>query len=60
LNKGLTSAQIESGLRTLIGDKNVVNVYFPRSKNEMHAGIANVELLNAPIYKKNLKTTHKL
>jgi hypothetical protein len=26
----------------------------------MHAGIENVELLNAPIYKKNLKTTHKL
>jgi hypothetical protein len=60
LNKGLTSAQIESGLRTLIGDKNVINIYFPRSENEMHAGIANVELLNAPIYKKFLKMTHKL
>jgi hypothetical protein len=60
LNKGLTSEQIESGLRTLIGDKNVVNVYFPRSENEMHAGIVNVELLNASIYKKILKTTYKL
>jgi hypothetical protein len=52
--------QIESGLRTLIGDKNVVNIYFPRAESEMHAGIANVELLNAPIYKKILKTMHKL
>ena len=60
MNKGLTAAQTESGLHNLIGDKNVVNIYFPRAENAMHAGIANVEMLNAPIYKKFLKSTHKL
>ena len=60
MNKGLTSAQVENRLHTLIGDKNVVNVHFPRSINEMHAGIANVEILNASIYKKIVKKMHKL
>jgi hypothetical protein len=60
LNKGLIPTQVESGLRTLIGDKNVVNIYFPRSENGMHAAIANVEFLNAPIYKKFAKKTNKL
>jgi hypothetical protein len=60
LNKGRMPTQVESGLWTLIGDKNVVNVYFPRSKNEMHASITNVEFLNTPIYKKFAMKTHKL
>jgi hypothetical protein len=60
LNKGLTPEQIESGLRTLIGEKNVVSVYFPRAEAGLHAGIANVEFLNAPIYKKFVGKTHKL
>ena len=48
LNKGLTPEQIESGLRILIGDKNIVCVYFLKAEAGMHAGIANVEFLNAP------------
>jgi hypothetical protein len=60
LNKGLSPAHVESDLRTLIGDKNIVSVYFPRAESGMHAGIANIELLNAPIYKKFVKKTHKL
>jgi hypothetical protein len=60
LNKGLSPAQVEQGLRTLVGDKNVVSVYFPRAEASLHAGVANIELLNAPVYKKFAKTTHKL
>jgi hypothetical protein len=60
LNKGLSPAQVEQGLRTLVRDKNVVNVYFPRTEVGMHAGVANIELLNAPVYKRFAKTTHKM
>jgi hypothetical protein len=60
LNKGLSPVQVESDLRTLMGDKNIVSVYFPRAESGMHAGIANIKLLNTPIYKKFVKKTHKL
>ena len=54
------TTETESSLRNLIGDRNVVNIYFPRAENANHAGVVNVEMLNAPIYKKFLKTTHKI
>jgi hypothetical protein len=60
LNKGLSPAQVEQGIRTLVGDKNVVSVYFPRAEARLHAGVANIELLNTPVYKKFAKTSHKL
>jgi hypothetical protein len=60
LKKGLTPGQIEAGLQILIGYRNVINVYFPRVEGGMHIGVANVELLNAPVYKKFVKKTHKL
>ena len=60
LNKGLSPVTIELRLRTLIGDKNVVLVYFPRAENGLHAGVANIEVLNAPVYKRFAKSTHKL
>ena len=60
LNKGTNAAEVELGLKTLIGEKNVVNVYFPRAEGGLHAGVANVELLNAPIYKKFVNKTHKM
>jgi hypothetical protein len=52
--------QVEKEIRILIGKKNVVNVYFPRAEAGMHIGVANVELLNAHVYKKFTKKTHKL
>jgi hypothetical protein len=60
LNKASSPEQVEKELRTLIGEKNVVNVYFLRAEARMHTGIANMELLNAHIYKKFTKKTHKL
>ena len=60
LNKGISIVQVEEGLRTLIGEKNVINVYFPRAEGRIYMGIANIELLNAPIYKKFVQKTHKL
>jgi hypothetical protein len=51
---------VEEGLKTLIGEKNVINIYFPRAEGRMHTGVANIELLNAPIFKKFVKKTHKL
>jgi hypothetical protein len=44
----------------LIGEKNVVSVYFPRAEAGLHAGVANIELLNAPVYKKFVKTMHNI
>jgi hypothetical protein len=60
LNKGLNPKQVEKELKTLIGERNVVSVYFPRVEAGLHAGIANIELLNAHIYKKIVKKAHKL
>ena len=60
LNKGVNSAQVEEGLKTLIEEKNVFSVYFPRAEGSLHTGVANVELLNASIYKKFINKTHKL
>jgi hypothetical protein len=60
LNKASSPEQGEKELQTLIGEKNVVNVYFPRVEAGMHTGVANVELLNAHVYKKFTKKTHKL
>jgi hypothetical protein len=60
LNKGLISKQVEKELRILIGEKNIFCVYFPRVEAGMHTGIANIEFLNAPIYKKIVKKIHKL
>jgi hypothetical protein len=60
LNKRSSPVQVEQGLRILVGDKNVVSVYFPRAEVGMHVGVANIELLNAPVYKKFVKTTHKM
>jgi hypothetical protein len=60
LNKASSPEQVEKELRTLIGKKNVVNVYFPRTDSGMHTGVANVELLNAHVYKKFTKKTYKM
>jgi hypothetical protein len=60
LNKASNPEQVERELKTLIGEKNVVNVYFPRAEAGMHTGVANVELLNAHIYKKYAKKLHKI
>jgi hypothetical protein len=35
-------------------------VYFPKAEAGLHAGVANIELLNAPVYKKFVKSTHKI
>jgi hypothetical protein len=60
INKGLTLEHVECDLRILIREKIVVSVYFPRIEDGMHTDIATIEFLNAPIYKKFVKKTHKL
>ena len=60
LNKGLTLGQVETRLRILIEEKNIVSIYFLRTKASMHARVTNIEFLNIPIYKKFVKKTHKL
>ena len=60
LNKGLSPTQVEQDLQTLVGNKNMVRIYFPRAEEGLHTGVANIELLNAPLYKKFVKTTHKM
>lgn len=60
LNKGLLPVQVEQGIRTLVGDKNVVSVYFPKAEAGIYAGVAKIKLTNAPVYKKFAKTSHKL
>jgi hypothetical protein len=60
LNKGSSPEQVEKELQILIGEKNIVNVYFPKVEAGMHISVANVELLNAHVYKKIAKKTHKL
>ena len=59
-NKASSPEQVEKKIRTLIGEKNVINVYFPRVEIGMHTGVANMELFNAHVYKKFTKKTHKV
>jgi hypothetical protein len=57
------SAIIEN-LKRIMGDKNIVQTYFPRGDpaRDLHAGICNLEVLNPSVYKqyvkKNLKLLH--
>ena len=60
LNKASNLEQVERELKILIGEKNVVNVYFSRAEAGMHTSVANVELLNAHFYKKYTKKSHKI
>ena len=43
-----------------MGTKNVASVYFPRATGGTHSGIANVECLNAAVYKQYLRKSVRL
>jgi hypothetical protein len=55
---------ITENLKGIMGDKNIVQTYFPRGDpaRDLHAGICNLEVLNPSVYKqyvkKNLKLLH--
>lgn len=43
-----------------MGVKNVVSIFYPRQKGDTHSGIANIECLNAAVYKQHLKKSARL
>lgn len=47
-------------LKTFIGPKNVSSIFYPRAKETMHNGVANIECLNATVYKQFLRKSVKL
>jgi hypothetical protein len=47
-------------LKAHLGPKNVASIFYPRQKGHTHSGIANVECLNAAVYKQNLRKSFRL
>jgi hypothetical protein len=63
-NIAYPTSAIAENLKKIMGDKNIVQTYFPRgdTARDLHAGICNLEVLNPSVYKqyvkKNLKLLH--
>ena len=63
-NIAYPTSAITKNLKKIMGDKNIVQSYFPREDpaRNLHAGICNLEVLNPSVYKqyvkKNLKLLH--
>jgi len=53
---------VTKALQTLIGDRNVVKTFFKDGDagRDLHAGVCNIEVLNAVVYKKLVNTNAKL
>lgn len=49
-----------ASLKAHMGEKNILSVYYPRAKHTVHHGIANVECLNAAVYKRFLRKSVRL
>jgi hypothetical protein len=60
LNMYKTTEEVEHGIKEILGDKNVVNLYFPRRCDNAHSGTLNVECQFPTTYKQYVKQTVKL
>ena len=60
LNMNKTTKEIELGIKEVLGDKNVVNFYFPRRCDNAHSGTVNIECQFPTTYKQHVKQTIKL
>ena len=59
LNKTKSTTALEEGIKTYMGERNVVGVFF-RLENNKHVGSCNVQCLNAAVYKKYVKQNAKI
>jgi hypothetical protein len=60
LNMNKTTEEIELSIKEILGDKNIVNFYFPKCRDNAHSGIVNVECQFPTTYKQHVKQTVKL
>jgi hypothetical protein len=60
LNMNKTIEEIELGIKEILGDKNVVNFYFPRRHDNAHSDTVNMECQFPTTYKQHVKQTVKL
>ena len=60
LNIYKTIEEVEHGIKEILGDKNVVNFYFPRLHDSVHNGTVNVECQFPTTYKQYVKQMIKL
>jgi hypothetical protein len=60
LNMKKTTEEIELDIKEIMGDKIVVNFYFPRRRDNVHNGTVNVECQFPTTYKQYVKQTVKL
>jgi hypothetical protein len=58
-NIAYPASTITKNLKRIMGDKNIVQSYFPRGDPacDLHAGICNLEVLNPSVYKQYVKKT---
>lgn len=49
-----------SSLKSHLGPKNISSVFYPRAKHTVYHGIANIECLNATVYKQFLRKSARL
>ena len=57
LNVGKTTVEIESNIKKLLEDKNVIASYFPKTTNQHHSDTMNIECAYPTIYKQFVKKT---
>jgi deoxyribodipyrimidine photolyase len=60
LNMHKTTEEVEHGIKEILGDKNVINLYFPKRRDNAHNGIVNVEYQFPTTYKQYVKQMVKL
>ena len=48
LNMHKTTKEVEHGIKELLGDKNVINLYFPKRYDNVHRGIVNMSINSPP------------
>jgi hypothetical protein len=60
LNMHKSTEEVEHGIKELLGNKNIVNLYFPKRHNNAHSGTVNVECQFSTTYKQYVKQTIKL
>ena len=59
LNKTKTTAALEEGIKKLLGEQNIVGIFF-RLEKKKHVDSCNVQCLNATVYKKHVKQNYPI
>ena len=51
INRSKSITEVEATLQDLIGTNNIASIYFPYQEEQLHGGVANVEVTTPATYK---------